>query len=201
MTEDTTLAARVDELERQLAAEVEIRDRLVAIATQLNSTFNLDELLELVLSAATDLLEAEAGSLMIVDQAKGDLIIELTSGGSDTDVVGSRIPPGQGIAGWALEHREPVLVDDPDSDPRFFRDVDEATGFTTTDILAVPMLAWDRPVGVLELINHLGEGAFTQNDVHLATAFAGIAAIAIDNAALYAKLTDAVMTARMSYRL
>jgi GAF domain-containing protein len=201
VSEDTATSARIEELERRLAAEREIRERLVAIAAQLNSTFRLDELLDLVLAAATDLLEAEAGSLMLADEETGDLTIEVTSGSSDVDLAHSRIPAGQGIVGWAIEHREAVIVDDPASDPRFYGDVDASTGFTTNDLLVVPMFVRDRPIGVVELINKLGETPFSEADIGLASAFAGLAAIALDNAALYGKLTDAVVTARMSYRL
>jgi GAF domain-containing protein len=78
--------------------------------------------------------------------------------------------------------------------------MDEATGFDTRNILALPLKVRDRTVGVVEVINKHG-GGFTATDQELAAALANQAAIAIDNAQLYAKLADAVVTSRMSYRL
>jgi GAF domain-containing protein len=63
------------------------------------------------------------------------------------------------------------------------------------------MLVKDRAIGVVEVINRRHNARFTERDAELATAFASLAAIAIDNAQLYAQLADAVVTARMSYRL
>ena len=100
-----------------------------------------------------------------------------------------------------MEQGEAAVVENPReatraSSPR----MDEATGFETRNILALPLKVRDRTVGVVEVINKK-EGAFTEDDQELARALANQAAIAIDNAQLYAKLADAVVTSRMSYRL
>jgi GAF domain-containing protein len=63
------------------------------------------------------------------------------------------------------------------------------------------MLVKDRGIGVVEVLNKRNDTEFTERDTELATAFASLAAIAIDNANLYSQLADAVVTARMSYRL
>ncbi len=76
-----------------------------------------------------------------------------------------------------------------------------AIGFETRNLLATPMLVKDRAIGVVEVINKRGADGFTDADVELAGALAGLAATAIDNAAMYGRLADAVVTARMSYRL
>lgn len=199
MSED--LKTRIADLERQLEVEVAVRGRLVAIATRLNSTFELGELLQLIVDSAADLLDAETGSLMLVDEDTGDLIIEISADSTETGLVESRVPAGQGIAGWTARERQPVVVDDPASDPRFYKDLDAATGFETRNLLSVPLLVKDRCVGVLEVLNKRGEGPFTSGDVELATAFAGLAAIALDNASMYSRLANALVTARMSYRL
>ena len=65
-------------------------------------------------------------------------------------------------------------------------------------MLAVPMTSRDRTIGVIEVINKR-EGSFDERDQRLATALAAQAAVAIDNARLYARLADAVVTTRMSY--
>lgn len=197
--------SEVEELERRLRDETAMRRRLVDLATVLNSTVNLPELLQAVLDAASELLEAETSSLMLVDEDTRELRIEVATGDIAPSVVGVRVPPGRGVAGWALEHRQPVVVDDPAADERFYQDVESAVGFRTRNLLAVPLLVKDRPVGVVEVINkrgdERGDRRFTEGDVELATALASMAAVALDNATMYARLADALATARMSYRL
>ena len=79
--------------------------------------------------------------------------------------------------------------------------MDEATGFETKNMLALPLqVARPRRSASSRSINKR-DGAFTDDDEALAAALANQAAIAIDNARLYAKLADAVVGARMSYRL
>lgn len=192
---------RIEQLERELDSEKATRRRLVQVATTLNSTLNLDDVLDLVMRSAAELLGAETSSLMLADEDTGDLTIEVATGDVASDVVKRRIPAGKGIAGWTLENRQPVMLADPASDQRFFQDVGEAIGFRTRSLLAVPLLVKDRAIGVVEVINKLEGGAFDERDLDLATALASLAAVALDNAALYGRLADAVVTARMSYRL
>lgn len=190
----------IAELRLQLAHEVETLNRLVEIAGLLNSTLNLDELLQLIMASATELLGAETSSLLLLDEETGELTVEVATGAPGREVMKQRVPPGVGIAGWVVEHGESLIVDRPREDPRFYRDIDEKTGFETRSILAVPLRTKERAIGAVEVINKL-EGAFDEKEVALATALADQAATAIDNARLYARLADAVVTSRLSYRL
>lgn len=209
MTETSTTAGeqqqglreRVTKLERQLDRETRTRRQLIDVAVQLNSTLNVQELLRLIMTSAAELLDAETSSLLLVDEETDELIIEVATGAIGGQVVQRRVPAGAGIAGWTLAHRQPAVIDDPASDDRFYQDVSAAVGFETDNMLAVPLLVKDRAIGVVEVINKHGEGGFTDQDVELATAMASLAAIAIDNASMYAQLADAVVAARMSYRL
>jgi GAF domain-containing protein len=110
------------------------------------------------------------------------------------------VPAGVGIAGWVVKNDEHLVVADAREDPRFYAGVDEKTGFETRNILAVPLRTKERVIGVVEIINKV-DGPFDDRDVALATALANQAGVAIDNARLYAKLADAVMTSRLSYRI
>lgn len=199
--EQQALRGRVTELERQLDRETRTRRQLIDVAVQLNSTLNVQELLRLIMTSAAELLDAETSSLLLVDEETDELIIEVATGAIGGQVVQRRVPAGAGIAGWTLAHRQPAVVDDPASDDRFYQDVSAAVGFETDNMLAVPLLVKDRAIGVVEVINKRGEGGFTDQDVELATAMASLAAIAVDNASMYAQLADAVVAARMSYRL
>ena len=199
--------ADVEELEQQVADLQQRLDqgtarfsKLIEIGTLLNSTLKLDELLELIMSSATELLGAETSSLLLRDEETNELTIEVVTQEQRDDVVKQRVPAGVGIAGWVVEHAEPVVVKDARDDPRFYTGLDERTGFETRSIVAVPLRTKEHVVGVVEIINKL-DGDFEESDVELATALANQAGVAIDNARLYARLADAVVTSRLSYRL
>jgi GAF domain-containing protein len=183
--------------ERDRQAELE---RLLEISGLLNSTLKLEDLLQTIMSSAADLLGAETSSLFLLDEEANELTVEVATGAPAAEVLKQRVPAGEGIAGWVVQRGEPVIVADAKSDPRFYGGVDEQTGFETKNILAAPMTTRERTIGVIEVINKR-EGAFDEDDQKLATALANHAAIAVDNARLYARLADAVVASRMSYRL
>jgi GAF domain-containing protein len=116
-------------------------------------------------------------------------------------VVKYRVPPGQGIAGWVVENTKPLVIDNPSEDPRFYGTIDKSIGFETRDILAVPLIVKDRVIGVVEVINKKDAPGFSQKDLELAVALTNQASVAIDNTRMYARLADAVVTSRLSYRL
>jgi GAF domain-containing protein len=199
--------ADVEDLQRQVAELQERLDqgaarfsRLIEIGTLLNSTLKLDDLLQLIMSSASELLGAETSSLMLRDEETNELTIEVVTQEQRDDVVKQRVPAGVGIAGWVVEHAEPVLVNNARDDSRFYTGLDDKTGFETRSIVAVPLSTKERVVGVVEIINKL-DGDFDESDVEVATALANQAGVAIDNARLYARLADAVVTSRLSYRL
>lgn len=192
--------SEVEELRRRLDEEVAKRDRLVEVAGLLSSTLKLEQLLGMITEASAELLDAETSSLLLLDDETGELIVDIATGARGHEVVQKRVPPGVGIAGWVVEHAEAAVVNAPRDDPRFYGDIDEKSGFETKSILAVPMRTKERVIGVIEVINKR-EGNFEDEDVKLTTALAGQAATAIDNARLYARLADAVLTSRLSYRL
>ena len=191
----------IAELRERLAGELGALARLMEITASLNSTLNLDDLLDLVLRSSQELLQGEAASLLLVDEKTGDLVFEVSTGAGDEGLGGTVVPAGQGIAGWVLEHGQPAIVDDPGDDARFYRGVDEASGIETRNVLAVPLSVKGRTIGVAEVINKRAGRRFDEKDLELAAALTNQAAIAIDNARLHAQLAEAVVTARMSYRL
>lgn len=190
----------IAELRSQLDTEVGRLNRLVEVTGRLSSTLSLEELLGMILQAATELLDAETSSLFVLDEETGDLTVEVAAGEPAETVVKQRVPAGKGIVGWVFANEEPAIVEDPTGDARFYDAIDEKTGFETRNLLAAPMRTRERTIGVVEVINKRS-GAFADRDVEVAAALAGQAGIAIDNARLYARLADAVVTSRLSYRL
>jgi sigma-B regulation protein RsbU (phosphoserine phosphatase) len=191
----------IADLRRQLQEEVGTLNQLIQVTTQLNSTLNLNGLLQLIMQSAADLLHAETSSLMLVDEETQELIFEVATGEPGEEVVKYRVPPGQGIAGWVVENAQPLIIDQPGEDPRFYGQIDKSIGFETRNMLAVPLMVKDRVIGVVEVINKLDAPGFSQKDLELAVALTNQASVAIDNTRMYARLADAVVTSRLSYRL
>ena len=120
----------------------------------------------------------------------GDLIFRVTVGPVATNLLGQRLQAGVGVAGRAVQTRAPVIENDSQrSTATRFDATDKQTGFTSKSLLAVPMQIKDRVLGVIEVINRKDGLPFVEDDQNLLTAFAGQAAVAIENARLLA-LTD-----------
>lgn len=172
--------------------------KLIEVATQLTSTHNLHDLLQAIIAATTDLLSAEGSSILLLDESTDELVFKVSS--ANIELAGMRMAAHEGIAGAALAAREPLVIADAVADPRFYGGIDQATGHRTSNVLAIPLILRDRPLGVLEAVNRPA-GELADNDIEVAKALASLATVAIDNATMYASLADAVVAARLSYRL
>ncbi len=166
------------------------------LTRQLTSTLELEPLLQNILKNAVSILNCEAGSLLLMDEQTGDLVFNVTVGPVASDLIGQRVPAGSGIVGQAAEKRAPVVENSGQTSSLRFSDTDENTGFTSRSLLAVPLLFKDRVIGVIEVINRLDGLPFVEDDQTLLSAFAGQAAVAMENARLYT-LTDQELAARV----
>jgi signal transduction histidine kinase len=135
------------------------------------------------------ILHVEAGSLLLLDEDSSLLEFKKILRGSQERMVGFKLKPGEGIAGYVVQKGEPLLVLDAQNDPRFCPRIDEAIGFVTRSILCVPLEVKDKVIGAIEVINRL-DGQFDENDLWLLNYMAGSVAIALENARLYTELSD-----------
>lgn len=176
---------------RQLAALNDISRRLVAAEA------DIDKLLELITASATDILDAEAGSLLLTaEDGSGDLEFKVAIGGSGGDLIGLRIPAGRGLVGEVASTGRPIMVSNAATDPRWSGELSKGS-FHTTSVLAAPLTAQNRVIGVLEVLNKKNGRGFTNDDTELLSTFAGQAAVAIENARLF-RLTDEQLSARLT---
>lgn len=165
-------------LERQL----KVYKGLVEVSALINAITDSQELLPAILDVARRVMEVEAASLFLVTPA-GDLALAAASGGASAPTLPTQpivVPRGRGISGWVLQNREPLLVPDAYADPRFFRETDRQTGFTTRSIVCVPLVRDGKEIGVLQVLNPMGRRAFDDTDLEVFQAYATLAATAID---------------------
>ncbi len=158
------------------------------IGQNLASSLDLDRVLRDTIELTTVILDAEAATLFLLDPERNELVFAIPTGEKEEILREFRIPVGQGIAGWVVQTGQSVLVNDVRRDPRFLRQVDSQTGFTTRNVLCVPLQYQGRITGALETINKRGTAGFTQEDLQWLTTLATQAAIAIENARLYESL-------------
>lgn len=181
----------------QLARQMQV---LNETSGQLATFFeDIDALLENITQSAVTILDCEAGSLLLVEEESRDLVFRLAIGGSGQELVGSRIPAGSGVAGTVAATGQPMIVNDARSDPRWFGEVRgsqteavEDADFNTSNILAVPLTARGKVIGVLEVINKRDGTGFDDRNVNLLMTFAGQGAIAIENARLFRQTDEAL---------
>ncbi len=164
------------------------------ITRQITSTLEQEPLLRNILENAVSILNCEAGTLFLMDEQTGDLIFRVTAGPVATNLLGQRLQAGAGVAGRAVQTRAPVIENDSQrSTATRYEATDKQTGYTSKSLLAVPMLIKDRVLGVIEVINRKDGLPFVADDQTLLTAFAGQAAVALENARLLA-MTDQELT-------
>jgi phosphoserine phosphatase RsbU/P len=190
----------IERLRLRLRDEVSALYELIQLTTLLNSTLNLNELLQQIMAAALNLLKAEVVAGLLVDEETGELRLEGAVGDPANAIVRERALPGRGVVEWVRREGRPVLLDAAAEDDRFAGAAAELAGAGVRNVLSVPLLVKDRAIGVAAVINKRDALSFDDRDLELAEALASQASVAIDNARLYARLADAVVTARMAYR-
>ena len=165
-------------------------DALLSASRLLTSSIELEALLRVIVTTVTELLSANASSLLLVDPVTQELIVKVATGPVSTGLKEVRLKMGQGIAGWVAERKKGVIVNDVGHDPRFEPTVDCSTGFTTKSIIAVPLVEEGRVLGVLEVLNTSKPKRFDQADLDLLTAYASHAAVALRNAQLFSVIRE-----------
>lgn len=166
------------------------------IGTIVNSTLNLAEVLALIMRHANRVTDSCASTLMLLDDKTGELVFSIPTGPKASELTDFRLPPGEGIAGWVVEHEQPALVPKAREDPRFYPGIDIITGIETETLLCVPLKARTRLIGVLEVINKADGTPFNEKDALLLSIFACQAAMAIENARLHGELKDRLEESR-----
>ena len=171
--------ARLFEQERH---DTQAFETLAEIGREVAAVLDLDELLSRIAQLTRRVVDYRTFGIMLLDhdQKMLEMAVAVQYG---EKVVLPKVPLGEGLVGYAALHREPVLVPDVSKDPRYIKVVDDVRSE-----LAVPMLLKDRCVGVFDLESPELD-AFSKRDVEILTLLASQAAVAIENARLYRKVS------------
>jgi signal transduction histidine kinase len=162
-------------------------EKIIEISRSLNSTLSRQPLLYEICRAAKELTQAEGSSIMLLDRKTGELHFESASGARSRELRSVIVPMEGSIAGWVVQHGEPLIVHDTSEDSRFTGQVDNEISYETRAILAAPLAVKGKLIGVLESVNKEGGKQFTDEDLETLTILADQAAVAIENAILFAQ--------------
>ncbi len=159
--------------------------RLLTISTQLSSTLELDKLLQLVMDVATELTDTQAASILLVEPHSGQLHFAASMGSQVP--LETAVPLDHSLAGWVVRNGRPLVIDDVQSDDRFYNAIDRNWKFTTRSMVALPLITNQKVIGALEVLNKENNAAYSKRDVAVLEALAAQSAVAIANARLFAQ--------------
>lgn len=165
--------------------------RLVELSVRLNSTLNLDELLQLIIQTAAELLECETASILLYDEKQPHLFFAATSDSHADQLKRMSVPIEGSLAGTVFRTNRSVILNEAGKDPRHYGNVAQQIGLSVGSLLAVPMRIRDRLTGVLEALNKQ-DGGFTDEDEHILSVIGAHAAVAVQNAHLVQALQKAL---------
>ncbi len=181
------LGSTQDITDRKLA-EVQIERNMHQLASlehmgqTVVASLDLAVVLSRVIKEILSLLGAEGVSVLLIEDQ--DELVFAATDGNNTGLLGQRMPVGAGIAGEVVRTGQSVRVHDSTGQARIYRDIDQAIGFRTESLLAVPLNLRGEIIGVMEAV-HTQPGAFSTDDLHLLEAAAIWATVAITNARLF----------------
>ena len=154
--------------------------RAAVAAGVLGSEDQFRALLQSVVDVARAIFKAKASSILLLDTETDELVFEAAADEASESLIGKRFPSSTGIAGFVLVSRQPLVIEDVLSDPRFSRETAESTGFVPKGLMAVPLLHEENALGVLEVLDRPRDARFTLAEMELLGLFANQAAIALD---------------------
>ena len=162
------------------------RIRPHCLVAELSQLLNLDTGLDTVLAVSmyklNQYMDSERSSIFVFDP----LNMQLTSYSSlDLGKLEIRMPKSTGVAGWVFEHRMPAVINDAYDDSRFYRGVDDMTGFRTRNMICSPMIDDNgKCLGTIQSLNKKS-GDFTTDDLELLDVTARFVAVILNKNKAY----------------
>lgn len=159
--------------------------KIIKAAEFVNSNIKIDDVLKSIVDVATDITNADRGTLYLVDNEKKELWSKISIGNESREI---RLKIGEGIAGWVAEKNEIININNVHEDKRFNSNFDRTSGYQTKSMLCFPIRnREDKIIGVLQLLNS-ANGEFSAMDEEFLQMISVHAALALENADLVEKL-------------
>jgi signal transduction protein with GAF and PtsI domain len=174
--------------------EFSFEQRVRELMQLLNTTMTVVEpkgyihLIKSTLRTIRKLLNAEWSSILLIDKKTNELVLE-TDPEREKPMV-FRFPLGEGIAGTVAITGEPIIAADIQSDPRWKKDIAEATGYHPKTILCVPLIYNEDIIGVVEAFDKFNNEQFTLEDMGLLSTMSDLLATLVYNMSIYKDISS-----------
>jgi len=174
--------------QEEIKMKIDQLQMIIKAAELVNSTIKIDEVLKNIVEVATELTNADRGTLYLIDKEKNELWSLIAMGSEIKEI---RLKIGEGMAGYVAKTGEILNIKDVSKDPRYRSDFDKTSGYETKNALTFPIKnKKGEIIGVLQLLNSK-KGEFSKYDEELLNAMSIHSAIALQNAELVEKLLQA----------
>ena len=167
--------------ERQLAQ----LNTYLTVSSLLAQPLGLRDMMEAALYCSIDAVSAEAASVLMVDDEKKNFHFYQVEGPAKPVLMAATFPVGKGLAGDVFRSQQAEVVNDVQHDPRFYNRIDSDSGFSTRNMIAIPLTAGEERIGVLEVLNKADGEDFTEEERLLLLSIAEEIAFAIRNAKIF----------------
>src|SRR5262245_21264749 len=155
---------------------------LLRVSKALATEIRLDDLLQVIVQEAAEILDADRATLFLYDESRNELWSKTTQ---RLEIKEIRVPLGIGIAGTVAKTRKLINIPDTYADARFNPDFDKATGYRTRSILCMPLIGnGDRLIGVIQVLNKKDQEEFNEADESLLGGLSAHITVALERARL-----------------
>jgi len=161
---------------------------LIEASTAINSSLDLQATLQAIVRSAASVMNAEASSVLLLDNRRNKLVFLASVGGGGEGLLGEEFDADLGIAGQVAASGQPVLVGDVHNHASWFDGIDDRSDFATRGMVAAPLIHQDEIIGVVEVLNPTGREKFVEQDLELIQIFANLAASGAVNAQRHERL-------------
>lgn len=148
----------------------------------ISSSMETDEVLQKIMHQLTELLNAEAASIFLIDESNKLLEMKIATNLSKKQIESIKVPIGKGLVGYAVQTGELINIKNPKKDKRFYSLIDKQIGFTTKSILTIPLKIDSKIVGAAQVINKKNNKSFSKEDELVITEFSRLASITLNKA-------------------
>lgn len=162
----------------------------LSVSSMLAKSTGLQDILQIALYCSMEVVQAEAASILILDENKENFTFYQVEGPMKPVLAAAVFPAKMGIAGSVLESQQAEVINNVSADPRFYGNFDKESGFKTRNMIVIPLTAEEERIGVLEVINRIDGGSFSQEECILLNSIAEEISFAIRNAKVFEFVAD-----------
>jgi len=180
--EDETTQKECFRTTQELAIIYQIIEEMIIVK-------GVDEILGGIIDQAQQFLNVEIVSIMLLDQDSETMSIRAAVGLDRRIIEQTTVKKGEGIAGWVLEHQEPLLVNDITKDKRFSPS-SYSVQYKTTSLICVPIFLKNKFIGILNVNNKINCTYLTDGDLNFCKILATLSALALENARLFQEVDE-----------